>query len=154
MNRLTQATQTDNNVDGSERLQIWKEAVGGKSRGRCYGTARLAVNIQYGVSYLTQVTVSNHNREAESQAIEAARAEASIAREEAALANERADRAMTETAELKRQFQEFQKEMFAWKSGQEGPSIAPSSVHPITHDHYDDDSDEQSLDLEDMSDGC
>ncbi|KAL5055930.1 hypothetical protein RYX36_036612 [Vicia faba] len=93
VNRLTQATQNDNNVDGSEKLQLWKEAAGDKSRGRCYETARMAVNIQYSVSYLTQVTVSNPNREVESQAIETARAEVSRAREKAALANARADEA-------------------------------------------------------------
>ncbi|KAL5076671.1 hypothetical protein RYX36_015655, partial [Vicia faba] len=77
--RLTQATQNDNNVDGSKKQQLWKKAVGGKSQGRCYGTARMAVNIQYGVSYMTQVTISNSNREEESQAIEMERAEASRA---------------------------------------------------------------------------
>ncbi|KAL5067969.1 hypothetical protein RYX36_018856 [Vicia faba] len=133
VNRLTQATQNDNNVDGSKKIQLWKEAVGGKSRGRCYGTARMAVNIQYEVSYLTQLTISNSNREAEIQAIEMARAGASRAREEAALANARADEA---------------------NSGQAGTFTVPSSVHPSASDHYDDDSDGQSLDLEGMSDGC
>ncbi|KAL5099212.1 hypothetical protein RYX36_003539 [Vicia faba] len=31
VNRLTQATQNDNNVNGSEKLQLWKEVVGGKA---------------------------------------------------------------------------------------------------------------------------
>ncbi|KAL5073251.1 hypothetical protein RYX36_012235, partial [Vicia faba] len=66
VNRLTQATQNDNNVDGSEKLQLWKEAVG----------------------------------------------------------------------------------------GQAGTSTVPSSVHPSSSDHYNDDSDGQPLDLEGMSDGC
>lgn len=69
----------------------------------------MAINIQYGVSYLTEVTYSNHNREADSQAIEAARAKVSIAREEAALANACADRAIAETTYLKRKFEEFHK---------------------------------------------
>ncbi|KAI5411074.1 hypothetical protein KIW84_056281 [Lathyrus oleraceus] len=94
VNRLTQATQNDNNVDGSEKLQLWKEVVG----------------------------------EAESQAIEASRA-----REEDALANARADEA---------------------NSGQAGRSIALSSIDPNTRGHYDDDSDEQPADLEEMSDEC
>ncbi|CAI8596243.1 unnamed protein product [Vicia faba] len=90
-----------------------------------------------------------------------AREEASRAREEAALANARADEAnanareaMSETAELKRKFEEFQKQLFAWQSGQVGTSTVPSSVHPSASDHYDDDSDGQLLDLEEMSDGC
>ncbi|KAL5077950.1 hypothetical protein RYX36_016934 [Vicia faba] len=49
---------------------------------------------------------------------------------------------MAETAELKRKFEEFQKQLFAWH------------VHPSASDHYGDDSDGQSLDLEEMSDGC
>ncbi|KAL5070084.1 hypothetical protein RYX36_020971, partial [Vicia faba] len=160
-NCLHIATKNNNNVDGSENLQLWKEAANSKSRGRCYGTARMAVDIQYGVSYLTQVTVSNPNREAESQTIEMARAEASRVREEAALANARADEAnanaregIAETTELKRKFEEFHKQLFAWHPGQAGTSTVPSSVHLSSSDHYDDDSDGQSLDLEGMSDGC
>ncbi|KAL5055084.1 hypothetical protein RYX36_035766 [Vicia faba] len=121
----------------------------------------MAVNIQYEVSYLTHVTISNSDREAENQVIDMARAEASRACEEAALANARADEvnadareAMAKTTELKRKFEEFQKQQFAWQSGQVGTSIVPSSVHPSASDHYDDDSDGQSLDLEGMSDGC
>ncbi|KAL5058869.1 hypothetical protein RYX36_030473 [Vicia faba] len=90
-----------------------------------------------------------------------ARAGASREREEATLANARADeananarKAIAETTELKRKFEEFHKQMFAWKSGQAGTSIVPSSVHPSASDHYDDDSDGQSLNLEGMSDGC
>ncbi|CAI8594078.1 unnamed protein product [Vicia faba] len=90
-----------------------------------------------------------------------ARAEASRAREEAALANARANEAnanareaMAETAKLKRKFEEFQKQQFAWQSGQTGTFTVPSSVHSSASDHYDDDSDGQSLDLEGMSDGC
>ncbi|KAL5052563.1 hypothetical protein RYX36_033245 [Vicia faba] len=90
----------------------------------------------------------NSKREAKSQAIEMARAKASRAREKAALANARADEAnanareaMVEIAELKRKFKEFQKQVFAWQSGQTGTSTVPSSVHPSAGDHYDDDSD-------------
>ncbi|CAI8587754.1 unnamed protein product [Vicia faba] len=100
----------------------------------------MTVNIQYEVSYLTQ---------------------ASREHEEAALANARVDEAnanareaMAETAELKRKFEEFQKQLFAWQSGQAGTFTIPSSVHPSAYDHYDDDSDGQSLDLEGMNDGC
>lgn len=103
---------------------------------------------------MTHVTISNPNIEAENQAIEVSRA-----REEAALANARADEANmgaceanSETTYLKRQFEEFHKQLFAWQSGQAGRSIAPSSIDPNTHGHYDDDSDEQPADLEEMSD--
>ncbi|CAI8618769.1 unnamed protein product [Vicia faba] len=118
----------------------------------------MAVNIQYRVSYLTQVTVSNPNREAESQVIETARVgasraceEATLVSEEVALANACADKAIAETTELKRQFENLHKQLFAWQSGQAYTSIAPSSGHP--RGHYDDDSDVQSVDLEEMSEG-
>ncbi|KAL5063937.1 hypothetical protein RYX36_025674 [Vicia faba] len=210
-------------MDGSEKLQLWKEDVGGKSRGRCNGIARMVVNIQYGVSYLAQVTISNSNREAESQAIEMARAKVSRAREEAALANALEDEAnrnaretMAETTKLKRNFLQsselklenrreekhayfdFFKEkklsrppnpdelfmvthkkkngqwvdrraenthppkmIIMWmgqKSYNYGKKLSavcheadamelPECVHPSASDHYDDDSDGQSLDL-------
>ena len=76
-------------MGGSGKLQLWKEAVRGKSRGRCYGIAKMVVNVTYRVSFLIQMIVTNPSRsEVESQAIEAARAEA-------ALANARADEAKT-----------------------------------------------------------
>ncbi|GAU12956.1 hypothetical protein TSUD_97670 [Trifolium subterraneum] len=50
---MTQTTQTDGGatgdtqeVDGSQRIQIWKDVSGGKSQGRCYGTGHLAVNLR------------------------------------------------------------------------------------------------------------
>ncbi|KAL5078847.1 hypothetical protein RYX36_007268 [Vicia faba] len=74
---LTQATQTGYDLDGTTRMQMWKEANRGKTRWRCYGAAQLARN----------VSITNPNREADSLAIEAVRAEATVAREEAAQAN-------------------------------------------------------------------
>ncbi|XP_058760695.1 uncharacterized protein LOC131634028 [Vicia villosa] len=71
VNLLIHSAQNDNNVDGSEKLQLWKEVVG--------------------------VIVSNPNREANSQTIETAKAEASKTHEEAALANARVDKAIVET---------------------------------------------------------
>ncbi|KAL5056044.1 hypothetical protein RYX36_036726, partial [Vicia faba] len=122
--RLTQATQNENNMDGSEKLQLWKEVV-----------------------------------KAEIQAIEATRAKASRTREEAALASEEvvlanahAHKAIAETTKLKRKLEEFHKQLFAWQAGQVVASIAPSSGHP--RGHYDDDSDDQSVDLEERSEGC
>lgn len=54
------------------------------------------------MSYLTQVEFLNQNREEESQAIKAARAESSIAHEEYASANARAHRVIAEITYLKR----------------------------------------------------
>jgi len=36
------------------KIQCWKDVVGGKSKGRVYGTANLASNICHGVSSLSQ----------------------------------------------------------------------------------------------------
>lgn len=45
------------------------------------------------MSYLTQVTITNHNREEESQVIEAARANVVVTLEEVAFADARAEEA-------------------------------------------------------------
>ncbi|XP_058741387.1 uncharacterized protein LOC131613759 isoform X1 [Vicia villosa] len=81
VSNVTQATQSGDDVHGSTRIQMWKEVVGGKTRGQCYEAAQLARNVRYGVSFLTQVSITNPNREADNQAIEAARAETAAARE-------------------------------------------------------------------------
>lgn len=39
-----------------------------------------------------------------------------------------------------------------WHPGKTDPSTAPSSFDPNTHHDYDDESDEQSMDLDKMSD--
>ncbi|XP_058751639.1 uncharacterized protein LOC131645254 [Vicia villosa] len=130
---LTQATQNGNDVDGSTRIQMWKDVAGGKTRGRCYGVAQLAHNVRYGVSFLTQVSITNPNREADNQAIEAARAEAAAAREEAARANARTD-------ELAKQFEDLRKMFDMFQSRQTGSSSAPSSVH--VHYNYSEDEEE------------
>ncbi|QCE11808.1 hypothetical protein DEO72_LG10g3045 [Vigna unguiculata] len=36
------------------KIQCWKDVVGGKTRGRVYGTRDMAANIHHGVSSLTQ----------------------------------------------------------------------------------------------------
>jgi len=40
------------NINATTKLQRWKDVVGGKIRGQCYGTTDLAINIRYGVSPL------------------------------------------------------------------------------------------------------
>ncbi|KAI5389871.1 hypothetical protein KIW84_075251 [Lathyrus oleraceus] len=114
-----------------------KEAVGGKSQSRCDGAAQIAVNIRYGVSYLTQVTVTNHNREVENQAIEAARDKTSAAHEDNALADVHVDEAKAETTELARKFGELKKKVFSmWQSDQAGPSTAPFSVLQLEYHDF------------------
>ena len=55
----SQDSNTDvHQLDPATKLQTWKEAVGGKSRGRVYGTADLAANLRKGVSSLTQASAS------------------------------------------------------------------------------------------------
>ncbi|XP_058735947.1 uncharacterized protein LOC131608020 [Vicia villosa] len=122
---VTQATQSGADVDGSTRIQMWKEVAGGKTRGRCYGSAQLARNVRYGVSFLTQVSITNPNREADNQAIEAARAEAAAACEEAARANARTD-------ELAKQFEDLRKMFDMFQSRQAGRPSTSSE-----HSHYD-----------------
>ena len=44
-------------LDPATKLQTWKEAARGKSRGRVYGTTDMAANFRQGVSSLTQTSV-------------------------------------------------------------------------------------------------
>jgi len=50
----SQDSSTDvHQLDPATKLQTWKEAAGGKTRGRVYGTTDLAANFCQGVSSLT-----------------------------------------------------------------------------------------------------
>lgn len=73
-------------MEGSSRLQLWKECVRCKSGRRCYRVAQMTINIRYRVSYLTYVAITNHNKAAKSQAIEAIRVDDVAAHEEVARA--------------------------------------------------------------------
>jgi len=54
-------------VDPTTKLQAWKEATEGKSRGRVYGTTDLAGNFRQGFSSLTQFTSASHSGPGASQ---------------------------------------------------------------------------------------
>ncbi|WJX15661.1 hypothetical protein P8452_05774 [Trifolium repens] len=154
--RMTQATQTDDGVtsvtqevDGSEKIQIWKDVSGGKSRGRCYGVGHLAPNLRYGVTHLTDEADAHHIR-VENQKIEAARAEAARARADAEAAKADAAVARADAAaananykSLETKFEEFQRRMMALESG----SCSGHSRHS-SHPHYDNELDDQSVDEE------
>jgi len=45
-------------LDPTTKLQTWKEASKGKTRGRVYGMADLTANFCQGVSFLTQPSAS------------------------------------------------------------------------------------------------
>jgi hypothetical protein len=154
--RLTEMTQTDSGgtgdtqvVDGSKKIQLWKDAAGGKSRGRCYGTGHLAVNLRHGITHLTYEIEAPHIRE-ENQIIEAARADAKAARAEAAAARADAEAARADTAAAKAEtsslaakFEDFQRRMMALETG----SCSGASRHS-SHPHYDNELDDQSIDEE------
>ncbi|KAK2383561.1 hypothetical protein QL285_070997 [Trifolium repens] len=154
--RMTQATQTDDGVtsvtqevDGSEKIQIWKDVSGGKSRGRCYGVGHLAPNLRYGVTHLTDEADAHHIR-VENQKIEAARAEAARARADAEAAKADATAARADAAaananykSLETKFEEFQRRMMALESGSCSGHSRQSS-----HPHYDNELDDQSVDEE------
>ncbi|KAK2445751.1 hypothetical protein QL285_016645 [Trifolium repens] len=154
--RMTQATQTDDGatsvtqeVDGSTRIEIWKDVSGGKSRGRCYGVGHLAPNLRHGVTHLTDEADAHHIR-IENQKIEAARAEAARARADAEAAKADAAAARAEAAaananykSLETKLEEFQRRMMALESGSCSGHSRQSS-----HPHYDNELDDQSVDEE------
>ncbi|WJX72913.1 hypothetical protein P8452_56748 [Trifolium repens] len=154
--RMTQATQTDDGatsvtqeVDGSKRIEIWKDVSGGKSRGGCYGVGHLAPNLRHGVTHLTYEADAHHIR-VENQKIEAARAEAARARADAEAAKADAAAARAEAAaananfkSLETKLEEFQRRMMAFESGSCSGHSRQSS-----HPHYDNELDDQSVDEE------
>lgn len=107
----------------------------------------MTINIRYRVSYLTYVAITNHNKAAKSQAIEATRVDDVAAHEEVARAKAHTKETNAQTTQLLKKFEDFQKQVFVMiQSGQAGPSIAPSSAHPTTHFDYVDESYEQLVD--------
>ncbi|XP_068501886.1 uncharacterized protein [Phaseolus vulgaris] len=75
----SQDSNTDvHQLDPATKLQTWKEAAGGKSRGRVYGTADLAANIRQGVSSLTQASASDTSQSGQVTENQMLRAELSM----------------------------------------------------------------------------
>ena len=129
-------------VDGETRLSLWVDVAGGISRGQCYGTGVMSVNIRPGVRHLTQ-----ESHPPENELIEMLRREAAAARAEAAAANERADAADQRTKNLENNMADFAQRMAALENQSVGGSCSTSRPRPIPqHPHYDDDLDEQSED--------
>jgi hypothetical protein len=129
-------------VDGETRLSLWVDVAGGISRGQCYGTGVMSVNIRPGVRHLTQ-----ESHPPENELIEMLRREAAAARAEAAAANERADAADQRTKNLENNMADFAQRMAALENQSAGGSCSTSRPRPIPqHPHYDDDLDEQSED--------
>ncbi|KAK2428969.1 hypothetical protein QL285_027447 [Trifolium repens] len=129
-------------VDGETRLSLWVDVAGGISRGQCYGTGVMSVNIRPGVRHLTQ-----ESHPPENELIEMLRREAAAARAEATAANERADAADQRTKNLENNMADFAKRMAALENQSAGGSCSTSRPRPIPqHPHYDDDLDEQSED--------
>ena len=75
----SQDSNTDvHQLDPATKLQTWKEAAGGKSRGWVYGTEDLAANLRKGVSSLTQASASGTSQSGHVVENEMLRAELSM----------------------------------------------------------------------------
>ena len=142
-------------VDGASKLQLWKEVAGGKTRGRCYGTADLSSNIRLGVSSLTRESRApvgladdpQHSDDTEALRHEAitARQEAVQANQRAAQANKSAEEANQRSARLEHTLQTVLERM-AVLERQSGVGSTSASQAQQVHPHYDDDLDDQPLD--------
>lgn len=126
-------------VDGARKLQLWQDVVGGRTRGRCYGTADMSLNVRRGMSSLTQEShvSSSHGNGFETEEVVALREEATRAREEAAKAREEAALAREQTVNLEAQFHAMMERMAA---------LERNSSRGRPHPDYDDDLDDHSLD--------
>ena len=135
-------------VDGASKLQLWKEVAGGKTRGRCYGTADLSSNIRLGVSSLTRESrapVGLADDPQHSDDTEALRHEVVQANQRAAQANKSAEEANQRSARLEHTLQTVLERM-AVLERQSGVGSTSASQAQQVHPHYDDDLDDQPLD--------
>ncbi|WJX51005.1 hypothetical protein P8452_37241 [Trifolium repens] len=133
-------------VDGATKIELWKEAAGGKSKGRCYGTADFALNLQRGATSLTQESREPYSGTCDHamhlEAIDAARKEAVAARQEAATARQEAAEAKQQYQLLEEQLHKVMKRMKAL----ERQSVGASSVSQA-HRGYPLSDDDHSLDV-------
>ncbi|RZB42742.1 hypothetical protein D0Y65_053357 [Glycine soja] len=107
--RVAQSQNAKGSTDdtGAMKLQCWKDAAGGKTRGRCYGTEDLASNIRRGVSCLTQETLLDpHTSHAHQHS-----AEAKALRQQVQQAIERADVATTGLVEANQRYALLEEQM-------------------------------------------
>ncbi|TKY68115.1 hypothetical protein E2542_SST04348 [Spatholobus suberectus] len=152
---LEESTTNPQEIQGTTKLQYWKETVGGKTKGWCYGTGDLASNIRPGVSFLTQecrfapTTSQAHQYSVETEAL---RQQVQRANEQAAAANARVDEVTIGLHEANQKYTQLEEKMrlmqdqlqmlFDRQSG--GSSTGTSQVHP----HYAEDLDDHHLDKE------
>ncbi|XP_004505606.1 uncharacterized protein [Cicer arietinum] len=138
-------------VDGATKLELWKEVAGGKTRGRCYGTADLSLNLQHGVATLTQEIREPYpnscrcDQAVHLEAIDAARKEAAAARQEAATARQEAAKAKQHYRLLDEQLRTVMKRMIALERQSAGANTSLSQAHWGLPYYYDDHSPDEIL---------
>jgi hypothetical protein len=143
-------------VDGGTKLKLWVDSAGGRTRGRVYGTADLAVNVRRGCTSFIKQSQNSHGSiyvslEAEKAAREVqeakARAEEAIA--EAQEAKAQAKASAEHSKKLENELLElrtlFMKHFDSTEHGSTKGSCT-ANLPPNSHPDYDDDLDDQSLD--------
>lgn len=110
-------TQVDNastsgtrEVAGARKLDLWQEVVGGRTRGRCYGTADLSSNFRRGISSLIQVSQEHPSRSGgfEAEEVVVLREATTRAQEKAARAEEKAARAEERAARVEARYDDLE----------------------------------------------
>ncbi|GAU47010.1 hypothetical protein TSUD_403200 [Trifolium subterraneum] len=124
-------------VDGVTKLQLWTESVGGRTRGRVYGTGDLSANLGRGCTSLIQQSQNSHGSMYVS--LEAQRAAREIQEAKAW-----ADEAIAEAQEAKAIAQTQAKMSEERSQNSANGSCSPNHASN-SHPDYDDDLDDQSL---------
>ena len=132
------STSNSQPINPTTKLQCWKDVVGGKSRGRCYGTADLASNIRHGVSSLTQPSILapssdyfSHNEQLHQQVMQA--------NERADQATQIAAQANQKCAMLEDKIKFMEQKLTMMMERQQGDtSTSTSQVHPHYARNFDD----------------
>ena len=128
-------------VDGATKLDLWKEVAGGKSRGRCYGTADLASNIRHGVSSLTQ-----ESRAPSDLGTRDVTAENDMLRRQVLDLSTKVNEANEKYSNLEGLVQEMAARMRALEQNQSVGASTSASQAVHRHPDYDEAHDEDSLD--------
>jgi len=116
------------------KLQCWKDVVGGKSRGRVYGTGDLATNFCHGASSLTQPSVLASSVDHDDQLAENAQLKQQILE-----ANAKADKVDKRSAQLEDTVRLMQQQLaMMMKKHVADTSTSTSQVHPHYVENFDD----------------
>jgi len=135
--QINSSEGSTSNIQSATKLQCWKDVVGGKSRGRCYGTADLSANIRHGVSSMTQPNIlpSSIDYITENEQL---RRKVMEANQVVNQSNQVANQTNQNVAMLMDKIQMLEQKLATMERHQPDTSTGTSQVHPYYDEQFDD----------------